>query len=79
MNSLHYNLAKRGGEQVQCEPPCLSHDIFGLSIMQQAECAKCHASSDPQCYQTFIVYLHVSSILYHRFPVNFNATKRVPA
>ncbi|KAH3744225.1 ubiquitin specific protease 54 [Pelomyxa schiedti] len=64
MHSLHVALAS-GEQQNQtfCSPPCLSHKLFGVQILQQVVCSACRATSDPYTYETFILYTPVASLI----------------
>ena len=43
-----------------CDPPCIAHKVFGLSLMEMTECGACGSNSEPFLYTKFMHY--VSSV-----------------
>lgn len=64
MLTLHGNLTKQDPKSTSsaCEPPCLVHRIFGLSVIQQTCCSSCTATSEPLFTNAIIDYIPVSTL-----------------
>lgn len=46
-----------------CEPPCISHSIFGEMIVDIKKCTKCGATSDPDTSTSFLYRVYVNELL----------------
>jgi len=62
LTSLHDNMTTNPPEAEACEPACFVHQTFGVSVIEQTQCSKCHASSEPLFSQAWIYYGYVNQL-----------------
>eukprot|EP00003_Mantamonas_plastica_P019787 TRINITY_DN3213_c0_g1_i1.p1 TRINITY_DN3213_c0_g1~~TRINITY_DN3213_c0_g1_i1.p1 ORF type:complete len:432 (+),score=152.51 TRINITY_DN3213_c0_g1_i1:185-1480(+) len=50
-------------KDVDCLPPCVVHNVFGIDMCEQYECATCGEALEPNTYKQFIQYVGVQELL----------------
>ncbi len=46
-----------------CEPMCMSHKVFGASVMQQMICKSCRCASEPVCSNNFLNRIYATELV----------------
>jgi len=70
LDSIHENLKNPKSLPDVCDPPCIVHDLFNISTIQQLKCSHCNITEEPQTTQNLIFF-----ILRSEFETIFKKTK----
>eukprot|EP00916_Digyalum_oweni_P014942 GHVL01024425.1.p1 GENE.GHVL01024425.1~~GHVL01024425.1.p1 ORF type:complete len:322 (+),score=29.55 GHVL01024425.1:185-1150(+) len=49
--------------ETTCNPTCLSHEAFGIDLLDIVECSHCHAIGEPETLRAYLYRVYVSDVL----------------
>ena len=58
----NYFSQTRRREATTCNPPCVAHNVFGMSIVEQSVCG-CGSTTEPLSYSSFLQYFSVNEVI----------------